>query len=268
MPDILQQILATKRGEVEAARQAVPLEAVRERAAAASPPRDFAGVLQRQAAAGRPAIIAEIKRASPSAGEFRAAFGGHFDPAEFARGYAAHGATCLSVLTDRKYFKGDPLHLAEARSACSLPVLRKDFLVDPYQIFEARAMGADAVLFIMGTQPVETFQSWEQLALGLGMSVLAESHHKAELMDALQLKTPLIGINNRDLTRFQTDVQTTLRMQHLLPADRLLVTESGIENAPTLQMLWKGGIRGFLVGGALMAAPDPGKALAGLMADT
>ena len=261
MSDILRKILATKRREVADARAAVSIELLRERAALAPPTRDFIGAIRARHAKGDVAVIAEIKRASPSAGEFRVKLGGGFDPAAFAQSYENHGAVCLSVLTDREYFQGTTEDLVSARAACNLPVLRKDFIIDPYQIVEARAMGADAVLFIMGAVEIELFREWEEQAASLGLAVLAESHNEHELRQALQLKTPLIGVNNRDLTSFKTDVATTLRLKALIPAERLLVSESGIDSAAIAEQLMERGVNTFLVGGALMALPDPGPGL-------
>ncbi len=261
MADILQKILATKYREVADAREQCPLEMMRERAVSAPPARDFVGAIRARHVANKLAVIAEIKRASPSAGAFRTKFGGGFDPIAFAKSYEAHGAACLSVLTDREYFQGSTADLVAARAACNLPVLRKDFIVDPYQIVEARAMGADAVLFIMGAVDIGLFQEWEQLAASLGMAVLAESHNEAELQQALMLETPLIGVNNRDLTKFMTDIGTTLRLKEQVPADRTLVTESGIDTAEIAGRLTEKGIRTFLVGGALMSLEDPGEGL-------
>jgi indole-3-glycerol phosphate synthase len=261
MADILQKILATKYREVAAARKQHPLEMMRERAVSAPSTRDFVGAIRARHAANKLAVIAEIKKASPSAGEFRTKFGGNFDPIAFAKSYEAHGATCLSVLTDREYFQGSTADLVAARAACSLPVLRKDFIVDSYQIVEARAMGADAVLFIMGAVDTSLFQEWENLAASLGMAVLAESHNEEELQQALLLKTPLIGVNNRDLTTFSTDIGTTLRLKEQIPADRLLVTESGVDNENIAGRLAENGICTFLVGGALMQLADPGVGL-------
>ena len=262
MTDILQKILATKHQEVAECRARVPLEAMLERARSAPPVRDFAGAIRARHAAGKLAVIAEIKKASPSAGVVRADLGGNFDPAAFAKSYQAHGAACLSVLTDRDYFQGSTADLVAARAACRLPVLRKDFIVDAYQIAEARAMGADAVLFIMGAVEIARFQEWEQLADSLGMAVLAESHNEDELRQALMLETPLIGVNNRDLTKFTTDIGTTLRLAPHVPAGRTLVTESGIVNADIADQLADQGIHTFLVGGALMSREDPGAGLA------
>jgi indole-3-glycerol phosphate synthase len=261
LPNILEQILASKRCEVAAAREKVPLAELERRAASALPVRDFVGAIRARHALGKPAVIAEIKKASPSAGQFRGE-PGEFDPPRFARSYEAHGAACLSVLTDRDYFHGSADDLVAARAACALPVLRKDFIVDPYQIVEARAMGADAVLFIIGCAPITLFREWERLASALGLAVLAESHTAAELDEALTLKTPLIGINNRDLTRFVTDIETTLRLMPRVGAERILITESGITDAVTVKRMQTSGVNTYLVGGAFMSTPDPGRALA------
>ena len=261
MADILQRILAAKHREVLAAREKVPIAALTERAKAAPPVRDFVGAIRGKHLAGKLAVIAEIKKASPSAGVFREKLGGNFDPAQFAASYQAHGAACLSVLTDREYFQGSEADLVAARAACSLPVLRKDFIVDAYQIVESRAMGADAVLFIMGAVDIALFRKWEQLAVSLGMAVLAESHSENDLRLALQLETPLIGVNNRDLTTFTTDIGTSLRLKQDVPAERILVTESGVDNAQIARSLIEQGIATFLVGGALMALEDPGMGL-------
>lgn len=266
MSDILQKILATKRREVAEARARVPIGELEARARDALPVRDFLGAIRAKHAAGRPAVIAEIKKASPSAGVFRADIGG-FEPAAFARSYEKAGAACLSVLTDSEYFQGRAEDLIAARTACELPVLRKDFIVDPYQIVEARAMGADAVLFIVGAAPIADFLEWEKLAASLGLAVLAESHTAEELEQALVLKTPLIGINNRDLTRFVTDVETTIALNPMVPANRIVVTESGIGTADVAGRLLASGISSFLIGGALMQEPDPGAKLASLFGD-
>lgn len=267
MANILDRILATKREEVAAAKARTGFAEVLARARASAPVRDFAGALRDRVAAGKPAVIAEIKRGSPSAGTFRHADLPPFDPAAFAASYEAHGAACLSVLTDRDYFGGCDDDLVRARAACALPVLRKDFIVDEYQIAEARALGADAVLFILGTAPLERFREWEALACDLGLSVLAESHDGAQLAQALALQTPLIGINNRDLTRFTTDVATTLELKSRIPADRLLVTESGIDSQAVAADLRRHGVNAFLIGGAFMSQPDPGRALAAHFGD-
>ena len=263
--NILQQILATKRREVAAARAHAPLAEMEARARRQPPSRDFVAALRARHARNEPAVIAEIKKASPSAGTFRGE-SGDFDAARFARSYAANGAACLSVLTDKEYFQGSAEDLAAARAVCDLPVLRKDFIVDPYQVFEARAMGADAVLFIMGAVDIALFREWETLAVSLGLAVLAESHNEAELAQALSLRTPLIGINNRDLTRFVTDLDVTARLSRLVPEGRIIVSESGINSRADVEWLQRSRVNTYLVGGALMASPEPGKALAALFA--
>lgn len=267
MSDILNKILATKREEVAAAKQRVPQHEMEKRAADAPPLRDFVGAIRTRHAAGKPAVIAEIKKASPSAGVFRAALDGQssaFDPARFAKTYEAHGAACLSVLTDRDYFQGSVEDLVAARAACNLPVIRKDFIVDAYQVIEARAMGADAVLFIMGAIPIEQFRQLELLAESLGLAVLAESHSGPELEDALTLRTSLIGINNRDLTRFVTDINTTFTLMPRVPGDKIVVAESGINSVSITNTMISKGVGTYLIGGALMEKPDPGAALAEL----
>lgn len=261
MSDILQRILATKRREVAEAKSRVPLAELSARVPDAPPLRDFTAAIRAKHAAGKPAVIAEIKQASPSAGNFRATLGGTFEPAKYARSYARHGAACLSVLTDQEYFQGSADDLIAARAACALPVLRKDFIIDPYQIVDARVMGADAVLFIMGAVDIALFREWEELALSLGLAVLAESHHADELEQALTLKTPLIGVNNRDLTRFTTDVSTTLNLRAAVPAGRILVTESGIISPEIVEQMQENQISTYLIGGSLMGQADPGAGL-------
>ena len=260
MSDILKKILATKVEEVAAASAAKPLAVVRAEAESQPAPRNFAGALQAKVAAGKPAVIAEIKKASPSKGVLRA----DFRPAEIAASYEQHGAACLSVLTDRQYFQGAPEYLQAARAACALPVLRKDFLVDPYQVFEARAMGADAILLIVSALSLAEMQDFEAIAFGLGMSVLVEVHDGNELELALQLKTPLIGINNRNLRTFEVSLQNTLDLLPRIPADRLVVTESGILEVADVSLMRQNGVHAFLVGEAFMRAPEPGEALASL----
>ncbi len=271
MSDILQQILATKRREVGEAKGKLPLSEMIARARDAPATRDFVSAIRAKRAVGKAAVIAEIKKASPSGGVFRSDSPGSastFDPAKFAQSYERHGAACLSVLTDRAYFQGSTEDLIAARAACRLPILRKDFIIDPYQIFEARAMGADAVLFIMGAVPVTHFVEWEAIAASLGMGVLAESHDASELQQALLLKTPLIGINNRDLTRFTTDIATTLTLKSQIPPDRILVTESGITDTSIVLKMCAAGVGAYLIGGALMRAIDPGTELASLFVGT
>jgi len=258
--DILRRILATKRAELEAARAAVPMAELERRARAAPAPRDFAAALRAKIAAGKPAVIAEIKRASPSKGLLREPY----DPAAIARSYAVAGAACLSVLTDREYFQGAPEHLMEARAACALPALRKDFVVEPYQVYEARALNADCILLIAAALSAGDMRGLERLAHGLGMAVLVEVHDAAELESALTLRTPLIGINNRDLRSFETRLDTTLDLLPRVPSDRLVITESGILTAPDADRMRGGGVSAFLVGEAFMRAADPGKALISL----
>jgi indole-3-glycerol phosphate synthase len=256
--DILERILARKRAELEAARAALPLAEMQRRAAAAPPPRDFVGALRAKIAADRPAVIAEVKKASPSKGLLR----DEFDPSAIARSYEAGGAACLSVLTDRDFFQGAPEHLAEARAACALPVLRKDFVIEPYQVFESRAMGADCILLIVAALARQDMQGLEASARSLGMAVLVEVHDGRELESALSLGTPLIGINNRDLRTFETRLEITLGLLARIPDGRIVITESGISGPADVSMLRSKGVPGFLIGEAFMRAPDPGKALA------
>jgi indole-3-glycerol phosphate synthase len=260
MADVLQRILDTKREEVRAARAALPLAEMERRAHAAPPPRDFVGALRSKIAAGRPAVIAEVKRASPSKGLLRA----EFDPAAIARSYERGGAACLSVLTDRQYFQGAPEHLIAARAACALPVLRKDFMLDPYQVLEARAMGADCILLIAAALESRAMHELEGAAQDLGMAVLVEVHDGAELEAALRLQTPLIGINNRNLRTFETRLETTIELQEWVPSPRIVVSESGITAPEDVRRLWSAGLRAFLVGEAFMRSQDPGTALASL----
>lgn len=257
MTDILQRILATKRIEVAAARAAVSPEEVERRARAAPPPRDFVGAIRARLAAGRPAVIAEIKRASPSRGLLRESF----DPAAIARSYESAGAACLSVLTDREYFQGATDHLIAARAACTLPVLRKDFVVDDYQIFEARAMGADCVLLIAAALEPRELRELEGVAQGLRLGVLVEVHDAAELDAALALQTPLIGVNNRNLRTFETRLETTIDLLGSMPHGRIVVTESGIHAPEDVARMRAAGVDTFLVGEAFMRSPEPGFAL-------
>ena len=262
-PDILARIVVTKHEEVAAARAAKPLAAVRAEAEArAADLRGFEAALRAKVAAGRPAVIAEIKKASPSKGVIRA----DFRPAEIAASYARHGAACLSVLTDLQYFQGCTEYLQQARAACALPVLRKDFMVDEYQVFEARAMGADCILLIAACLDDVQMADLEAVALAHGMSVLVEVHDRAELQRALKLKTPLVGINNRDLRSFSVTLDTTLGLLDEVPADRLLVTESGILADEDVARMRGADVHAFLVGEAFMRADDPGAALAALFA--
>lgn len=262
MAEILRKILATKRTEVAAGRDRVSPDELRARISDLPPPRDFLAAIRACHLDAKPAVIAEIKRASPSQGQFRA----DFDPAAFAQSYARNGAACLSVLTDRDYFQGSPDDLVAARAACALPVLRKDFMVDTYQVLEARAMQADCILIISGAVPLATMQALEEQALSLGMAVLVESHSEEELELALKLRTPLVGINNRDLTTFKTDLATTERLRPLIPQDRIVVTESGIAQRTDRMRLQSLGVNTYLVGGAFMTSQDPGEALAQIFA--
>ncbi len=260
MPDILKKILAVKREEVAAAQGQKPLSALRTEAAAQSPPRDFAGAIRAKVSRGETAVIAEVKRASPSQGIIRA----DFRPGAIAASYAAHGAACLSVLTDRPFFQGAPEYLVEARTACTLPVLRKDFVIDEYQVVEARAMGGDAILLIVAALDLAHMKALEALARELGMAVLVESHDAAELDRALQLDTPLIGINNRNLRTFEVSLETTLSLIDSVPPGRIVVSESGILTGADVARLRTHGIHALLVGEAFMRAADPGAALARL----
>ncbi len=256
MSDILERIIAVKREEVRAAELSAPLEELRLEASARDL-RDFVGALRARHAAGQAAVIAEVKKASPSKGVLRE----HFLPADIARSYQAGGAACLSVLTDVQFFQGSAAYLEEARAACDLPVLRKDFIVDPYQIVEARAMGADAILLIAAALSLTQMQELEAFAHSLGLAVLVEVHDRNELTQALTLKTPLIGINNRNLRTFETSLDTTLGMLDALPDDRIVVTESGILGRADVDRMRASGVHTFLVGEAFMRADDPGAAL-------
>ena len=260
MSDILDRIVAVKRQEVAAARALHSDAALRELAAAQTAPRGFATALRAKLAAGLPAVIAEIKKASPSKGVIRE----HFVPAEIAASYARHGAACLSVLTDGPFFQGHADHLRQARAACPLPVLRKDFMVDPYQVLQARAMGADCILLIAACLSDAQMAELEACAVALGLDVLVEVHDGTELDRALRLQTPLLGINNRNLRTFEVTLDTTLGLQARVPADRLLVTESGITGPADVQRMRAAQVQAFLVGEAFMRADDPGLALAAL----
>jgi indole-3-glycerol phosphate synthase len=260
MSDILQRIVAVKHEEIAAARARRSLASLREEAEARRDTRGFAAALRANADLRRPAVIAEIKKASPSKGVIRE----HFVPAEIADTYARHGAACLSVLTDERFFQGSAAYLQQARAACALPVLRKDFMVDEYQVFEARAMGADCILLIAASLQDGQMADLEACALALGMDVLVEVHDGAELDRALRLKTPLVGINNRNLRTFEVTLDTTLALLPRVPADRLLVTESGILGPADVQRMRNANVHAFLVGEAFMRAPDPGVALASL----
>jgi indole-3-glycerol phosphate synthase len=264
--DVLQRILQVKAQEIEAARARRDLASLRRDAEStllADPalrPRGFEAALRRTIAGGRAAVIAEVKKASPSKGVLRA----DFDPAAIAASYERGGAACLSVLTDVQFFQGAPGYLGAARAACALPVLRKDFIVDPYQIYEARCWGADCVLLIVAALDDARLADLEACALGLGMDVLVEVHDASELDRALRLRTPLLGINNRDLRSFEVSLQTTLSQLPRIPAGRLPVTESGILSTADVRLMRDAGVAAVLVGEAFMRAPDPGEALRAL----
>ena len=262
MSDILDKIVAVKHQEVAAALARKPLAAMRADAESRVLTRDFVGALRAKIAAGLPAVIAEVKKASPSKGILRP----DFIPADIAQSYAEHGAACLSVLTDQQFFQGSIDYLKQARASCDLPVLRKDFMVDAYQVYEARAMGADCILLIAACLDDAQMKSLEALAMSLDMAVLVEVHDRAELDRALKLKTPLLGINNRNLKTFEVSLDATLGMLKDVPADRLLVTESGITTTADVQRMRTAGVQAFLVGEAFMRADDPGQALAQLFA--
>jgi indole-3-glycerol phosphate synthase len=250
---ILERIVAAKRAEIAAARQRVSLRDLEQASRAAPEARDFAGALR----ARNPAVIAEIKKASPSRGVLRA----DYQPAAIARSYESAGAACLSVLTDRQFFQGSDEDLRVARAACALPVLRKDFIIDPYQVVESRAMGADCILLIAACLSRAEMAELERVARSLGMAVLVEVHDSAELDAALALETPLIGVNNRDLRTFATRLETTLELLPRMPNDRLLITESGILSTGDVRRMRSSGVQAFLVGEAFMRAADPGAAL-------
>ncbi|QNK70980.1 indole-3-glycerol phosphate synthase TrpC [Variovorax sp. PAMC26660] len=264
MSDILDKIVAVKRQEIAAAQKRAPLEAIRFDAESRVLTRDFEAALRAKIAAGHAAVIAEVKKASPSKGVLRE----DFIPADIAQSYAEGdgkiSAACLSVLTDKQFFQGSVDYLKQARASCDLPVLRKDFIVDAYQVYESRAMGADAVLLIAACLDDAQMKDYEAIARGLSMAVLVEVHDAAELDRALKLKTALIGINNRNLRNFEVSIQATIDLLPKLPADRLAVTESGIATREDVATLRAAGVNAFLVGEAFMRAKEPGEALAAL----
>ena len=262
MSDILQRIVAVKREEIAAAKAQCDLTSLRAQALALGGVRDFEGALRRRIAGGGAAVIAEIKKASPSKGVLRE----QFVPTEIAASYARHGAACLSVLTDERFFQGSAAYLQQARAACELPVLRKDFIVDEYQLAQSRAMGADCVLLIVACLAYSQMAELETAANELGLAVLVEVHDGSELERALRLRTPLLGINNRDLRTFEVSLQTTLDLLPRVPPDRLVITESGILSAADVRHMRAAGVHAFLVGEAFMRAADPGLALAQLFA--
>lgn len=266
MTDILERIVALKREEVAAAIKKVPLAAIRADAESRVLTRDFVGALRSKIARGQAAVIAEVKKASPSKGVIRE----DFIPADIAQSYAegdgTTSAACLSVLTDRQFFQGRIDYLKQARASCALPVLRKDFIIGTWQVYESRAIGADCILLIAACLSDTQMAELEAVALSLGLAVLVEVHDGAELARALRLKTPLVGINNRNLRTFETTLDTTLGLLKDVPSDRLLVTESGIATRADVAQLRDAGVHAFLVGETFMRAPEPGLALAELFA--
>ena len=261
-PDILNKIIAVKREEIAAAHKRLPLTVMRADAESRVLTRDFEGALRRKIAAGHPAVIAEVKKASPSKGVLRE----DFIPADIAQSYAEGGAACLSVLTDKQFFQGSVDYLKQARASCDLPVLRKDFMVEPYQIYESRAKGADCILLIAACLDDAQLRDFEAIARSLDMAVLVEVHDGPELERALRLQTPLVGINNRNLRTFDVSLQTTLALRAQVPPERIVVTESGIATPADVAQMRTAGIQAFLVGETLMRAPEPGLALAELFA--
>ena len=257
MPDILDKIITVKREEVAALMQQKPMLAMRFDAESRVLTRDFEGALRSKIAAGKPAVIAEIKKASPSKGVLRE----EFIPADIAQSYAEYGAACLSVLTDKQFFQGSVEYFKQARASCSLPALRKDFMLDPYQIYESRVMGADCILLIAAALDDAQMKDMEAVAMALDMAVLVEVHDAAELERGLKLKTPLIGINNRNLKTFEVSLDTTLGLLRQVPDDRIIITESGISTVQDVKRMRDGNVHAFLVGEAFMRAQDPGAAL-------
>lgn len=256
-PDILNRILARKQQEISARRQTMSLDDLQQQALAASAPRGFVAALKRRVELGESAVIAEIKKASPSKGVIRE----NFDVVEIAQSYEAGGASCLSVLTDQDFFQGHEDFLVAARSACQLPVIRKDFIVDPYQVVESRAIGADCILLIVAALDDETLAGLHQHARTLGMDVLVEVHNREELVRALKLELEMVGINNRDLRTFDTSLDTTIKLLELIPAGCLVVTESGIHSREDIALMRQHDVNAFLVGEAFMRVPDPGQGL-------
>jgi indole-3-glycerol phosphate synthase len=262
MADILEKIVEVKRQEVAAASKRKSLQVMRADAESRVLTRDFEGALRSKISAGKPAVIAEVKKASPSKGVLR----DDFIPADIAQSYAENGAACLSVLTDVQFFQGSVDNLKQARASCQLPVLRKDFMVDPYQIYESRAMGADAILLIAACLDDAQMRDLEAISRSLDMSVLVEVHDAVELERALKLKTALVGINNRNLKTFEVSLETTLALKQKVPADKIVVCESGIHTRDDVLRMASAGVNAFLVGEAFMRAPDPGDALSKLFA--
>jgi len=261
MSDILNQILRDKALEIVERAELVSLPELSRQVEHLPPTRGFAAAIQEKLDSNKVAVIAEIKKASPSKGIIRE----NFQPADIARAYAANGAACLSVLTDEKYFKGHAEYLKAARAACDIPVLRKDFMIDPYQIYEAREMGADAILLIAAALGDPMMSDLEQTAIALGLDVLVEVHNEQELERALRLKTPLLGINNRNLRTFETSLETTISMLSMIPDEKIVISESGIHDRNDIQRLRENKVNGFLIGEAFMREQDPGLALSALI---
>lgn len=259
-PDILKKILQRKQQEIAERSKRLPIHLLQQLAENAEPVRGFVEAIERKLAAGQSAVIAEVKKASPSKGVLRE----DFRPAEIALSYENGGAACLSVLTDQDFFQGHEDYLKQARTACQLPVIRKDFIIDPYQVFEARAIGADCILLIVAALDDDQLEQLSQLAIQLDMDVLVEVHNEEELHRALVLNLPLIGINNRDLHTFETSLETTIKLLNFIPDETIVITESGILGKEDVTFMREHGVNGFLVGEAFMRADEPGEALANL----
>lgn len=259
-PDILKKILQRKQQEIAERSKRLPINLLQQLAENAEPVRGFVEAIERKLAAGQSAVIAEVKKASPSKGVLRA----DFRPAEIALSYESGGAACLSVLTDQDFFQGHEDYLKQARTACQLPVIRKDFIIDPYQVFEARAIGADCILLIVAALDDDQLEQLSQLAIQLEMDVLVEVHNEEELHRAMVLNLPLMGINNRDLHTFETSLETTIKLLNFIPDETIVITESGILGKEDVAFMREHGVNGFLVGEAFMRADDPGEALANL----
>lgn len=259
-PDILKKILQRKQQEIAERSKRLPINLLQQLAENAEPVRGFVEAIERKLAAGQSAVIAEVKKASPSKGVLRE----DFRPAEIALSYENGGAACLSVLTDKDFFQGHEDYLKQARTACQLPVIRKDFIIDAYQVFEARAIGADCILLIVAALDDDQLEQLSQLAIQLDMDVLVEVHNEEELHRALVLNLPLIGINNRDLHTFETSLETTIKLLNFIPDETIVITESGILGKEDVTFMREHGVNGFLVGEAFMRADEPGEALANL----
>ncbi|WP_417549746.1 indole-3-glycerol phosphate synthase TrpC [Methylophaga sp.] len=259
-PDILKKILQRKQQEIAERSKRLPINLLQQLAENAEPVRGFVEAIERKLAVGQSAVIAEVKKASPSKGVLRA----DFRPAEIALSYESGGAACLSVLTDQDFFQGHEDYLKQARTACQLPVIRKDFIIDPYQVFEARAIGADCILLIVAALDDDQLEQLSQLAIQLEMDVLVEVHNEEELHRAMVLNLPLMGINNRDLHTFETSLETTIKLLNFIPDETIVITESGILGKEDVAFMREHGVNGFLVGEAFMRADDPGEALSNL----